>query len=284
MRDLRDIVRKMRSKWHSDLRRTEVLAESILSYCQNQVAGEAAKNTDMYHYIKEVHDLTKPHDVVSADIQKVRVGREQDGGYVMIKPYSREKIAYSIGIEKDVSWDFMMAEAGYQIFQYDHTIRKLPMKNKAFHWKKLGLTGGVETERLKHLQTIINDNGHSGLQGMVLKADIEGYEWDMINNTHKDILAQFDQITLEIHDLLNKEAFDKHLAALRKLSETFAVIHIHPNNVSPIYFCGDLLLGNTLEITYVKKDAYKLEVSKCSLPTLLDNPNVGVADNMLGRW
>ena len=44
------------------------------------------------------------------------------------------------------------------------------------HGKKIGLTGLDETEELKHLSSLINENGHSEDYGMVLKMDIEGWE------------------------------------------------------------------------------------------------------------
>ncbi len=142
MKGVKQTVKSLRNTWHNDLHRPDILLESVLSYCQNEFAGDSAKETDMYKYISEIHSLTKIHSVVSNGYEKCRVGRERDGGYVMVKPFSREKIAYSLGIAADVSWDLEMADADYQIYQYDHTINALPEQNKSFHWKKVGVIGG----------------------------------------------------------------------------------------------------------------------------------------------
>lgn len=284
MSKIKNRIKKMRDKWHNDLKRNNILIESLLSYCQNQFVSESAKDSDMYKYISEVHTLTKIHDIITPGVEKIRVGRDYDGGYVMAKPYSREKIAYSFGINRDVSWDMQMASEGYQIYQYDHTITRLPEQNEAFHWRKLGLTGMGETKSLKTLKTLIRENGHENESGMVLKMDIEGYEWDVFLNADADTLEQFDQITVEFHNLLSIDMANKHLQVFRKLAESFVAIHVHANNYGMVYYCGDLLMPMSLELTFVKSDLFEVASSETAFPTFLDRPNDGHADNMIGRW
>ena len=54
-------------------------------------------------YVKQVHLHFPIKDVVDYDY--VRVGREYDGGYVMVNDFKDVKNAYSCGINDDVSWD-----------------------------------------------------------------------------------------------------------------------------------------------------------------------------------
>lgn len=58
----------------------------------------------------------------------VRIGRKNDGGYVMFDDFESRKYAYSIGIADDVSWDRDIASRGLDVYMYDHTIQGLPEK------------------------------------------------------------------------------------------------------------------------------------------------------------
>ena len=54
-------------------------------------------------YVKQVHSRLPIMDVVGYDY--VRVGRDYDGGYVMVDDFKDVKNAYSCGINDDISWD-----------------------------------------------------------------------------------------------------------------------------------------------------------------------------------
>lgn len=260
---------------------------SIFSFCLNEVIRRQTniEQTDIYQYYKKLHHLTALWKITDPMVQKCRVGRAHDGGYVMIQPFSSRKIAYSIGICDDVSWDKEMAEYGYEIYQYDHTIESLPEENEAFHWKKTGLTGLAETEELKNLATIIQENGHETCAGMLLKMDIEGYEWDLLRTCSQDILNQFDQIVMEIHWLNDCCAYEKILAGLENLTRSHAVVHVHGNNFRYAAFCGDMITPDVMEITLVKKDLYHMEAADRSCTEEIDQVNrANSQDIWTGIW
>lgn len=260
---------------------------SIFSFCLNDNAkkNDDIRSTEIYKYYERLHKLTRCKDVVSDGVRKVRVGRKNDGGYVMLEPISREKIAYSLGICDDVSWDKDMADRGYEIYQYDHTIEGLPEKNNRFHWFKVGLTGQEETENLKQLETLIKSNGHNDVSGMVLKMDIEGYEWDVLLNTDRRILTKFDQITMEVHGLNDISNSDKIIKVFEKLSVDFDVIHIHGNNYRYAVFCGDYITPDVLEITMAKKGLYGVSEDDLLLMKKIDEANnQGTQDIWMTKW
>lgn len=204
----------------------------------------------------------------------VRVGNDFDGGYLMAKPFSETPIAYSFGIAEDVSWDKQMAGEGYQIYQYDHTISKLPEENPAFHWEKLGITGEEETRQLKNLTTLMEHNDHRETQGMVLKMDVEGYEWDVLASLPEKVLLQFDQIVLEMHGIIGIENREKIVKVLENLACTHSVVHLHPNNNGSVDYCGDLLMPDLLEVTYLRKGLHPLVRYTGMMPRAQDRPCV----------
>lgn len=91
---------------------------NIWSYCQNEFMVKNDKellNSERYEYFKKIHNLLKIEELVNGSLE--RVGHDTDGGYIMARngrgwTYSREKIAYSLGIGADVAWDKHMAEGG----------------------------------------------------------------------------------------------------------------------------------------------------------------------------
>ena len=54
-------------------------------------------------YVKQVHQRLPIKDIVGYEY--IRVGRDHDGGYVMVDDFKNVKNAYSCGIDHDVSWD-----------------------------------------------------------------------------------------------------------------------------------------------------------------------------------
>lgn len=178
-----------------------------------------------------------------------------------------------------------MAKDGYEIFQYDHTIKKLPEQNVAFHWKKQGITGGSETSILKSLNTMIKENGHEQIYGMTLKIDVEGYEWDVLDNIDPETLNHFDQIVIEMHHILNYEKKDVILNAFKNLTQNHSLVHIHANNVGRVNYCGKMITPAVIEVTLVKNDLYKLEKSSLVLPSIIDQPNFGQLQEIyIGNW
>lgn len=258
---------------------------SVESFINNEVAMRQGvlEDSDEYRYLKKFHEILRPHLV--ENIKFTRVGRDDDGGYIMADSWNG-KIAYSLGICDDVSWDLDMAARGYEIFQYDHTIDKLPEENDLFHWFKIGLTGESETDQLKHLDTLIKSNGHENEHGMILKMDIEGYEWGVINQTDENIFNQFDQIVMELHDVATTDKKEEVLSAINKLNRTHAMVNIHANNnVRKRYFSGELVTSDALEITMLNRKNYILSECEMVVPTSRDQlNNVRYPEVFLGKW
>ena len=220
----------------------------------------------VYDRIRSITDRLRVFD---APVSYIRTGRDYDGGYVMADCFSDCTVAYSLGICDDVSWDKDMAERNIDVYMYDHTIDGLPEQDTRFHFFKTGLAG-EDSGNLKTLGTIIRENDHENNKNMILKMDIEGWEWEVINQT--DCISQFSQIAVELHGLCD---FDNKniIPALDKLNETHIPVHIHANNCSPVMFFGGLVLPDALEVTYLRKTDFEFSENTRSFPTELDMVN-----------
>ena len=236
--------------------------------------------------VLSVLKLLRPASVVGH--RMIRIGRIYDGGYVMIDDFAGCDAAYSFGISNEVSWDRQMADYGLDIYQYDHTIDQLPEQHSRFKWHKIGIAAEPDSEsRLDTLANLVAANGHADAD-LILKCDIEGFEYEMFASTPSGVLNRFRQIVVEMHNFerltdLNyaKMVFD----ALSNLSLTHQVVHVHANN-----HCGYAILGATpvpsvLEFTFARKTNYQFRTCVTTFPTELDAPCYPLrADYSLGTF
>jgi hypothetical protein len=223
----------------------------------------------------------------SADHKKIRIGKECDGGYVMLDDFVGITAAYSIGICDEVSWDLNMAERGIEVFQYDHTIDALPLQHARFHWAKKGL-GAIVTADLETLPRLLERNGHRGRSDLLLKCDIEGCEWEVLAALPPECLQHFKQIVLEIHfmeRLVNPEFAMLVERAIGVLTADHRVVNVHANNHRPYSIVGGVPIPSVLELTLARAHDVRLEKTDEVFPTPLDTPCYrGRADFRVGPF
>lgn len=223
------------------------------------------------------------------DSQKIRVGRFFDGGYVMVDRFSGVEGAYSLGINDDVSWDLDIAAHGIPIFQYDPTIEALPEQHDLFNWKPVWIGGKVDqTTNTETLESLIEQNGHKDCNNLILKCDIEGGEWPLLQATPNHILRQFKQMVFEIHNLgFLATPFDANNVrrALLNLTASHHVVHVHANNLAGWLVVGGIPVPGCIEVTLVRKDEGVFTVSDEKFPSAIDMPcDPGQADLYLGGF
>ena len=128
-----------------------------------------------------IYQLLKPKSIKGK--KKVRIGSKKDGGYILLDDFENIRIAYSFGIDHEISFDKDLANKNIDVYMYDHTINKLPFYNDKFHWKKIGLTGKKEDKNnMKTIEELLKENGHTNEKNMILKIDIEGEEWNIFSD------------------------------------------------------------------------------------------------------
>ena len=252
VRELKDTVKETRANvahLQSELNHLRmVMAESRL-------ATDGRK-------LDEILALLKPMKVVGFD--KIRLGADHDGGYVMLDDFSGVTRAYSLGIYTEVSWDCAMADRGIRVSQFDYSIDKTPVPRPEFTFHK------------KRVESLA-DLGLAAQPGQILKIDIEGSEWGLFRQAAPGELPCFHQIFGEFHDFdrFYESAWQQTaVAALRRLNETHQLIHVHGNNWAPSFDTGKLKLPVSLELTYASKSKYKFAETDEKFPGPLDRPNI----------
>lgn len=224
-----------------------------------------------------------PWDV---DRPKVRIGRQRDGGYVLLEPLLPHQAMLSFGIGRDVSFELAMAERGHRVFLFDHTVAAPPASHDRFVFFREGISASAEGEGpLLPLARHMDRPGLSGAD-LILKMDVEGHEWDALACADAGLLERFQQITLEVHRLkhLSLPGFRKKAGSvLDKLNEQFTLFHVHANNACGVSLADGFVVPELLELSYVKTASVARRPSSTCYPTEIDFPNV-LAARDINLW
>lgn len=240
----------------------------------------------LHNGIKHVLGLVNP---CSVRCGKIRVGGAHDGGYVMANDFSKNEIAYSIGVGPQVFWDTDMANRGMEIYQYDHTVEAVPDAHDNFRYFKLGIgVDDISDPDLVTLERMLRNNGHQDKKNMILKMDVEHAEWDVLLAMDVEILKKFDQIVIEMHGFsyMSDKSFRTKVAiVLGKMSKYHRCVHVHANNYSSFNIIEGLAFPETIEVTYCIKDKFEFIEEPDFFPTDKDQPcNPDAPDLYLGQF
>jgi hypothetical protein len=242
-------------------------------------------------------NFAKSIEVYSVPYIKKRVGRNQDGGYVILDEISKNTdVLYSYGISDDWSFEEEFSNKFNCISRlYDHTIEIPKIENKNLIFKKEGLSS-KKTDFTDTLENHIDENlDHE--KSITLKIDIEWHEWDFFENIDLKILDKIDQIICEFHvipveyngshtpyftefhkniyDLMNQDIFEKYTKIIEKIKSTHILFHVHVNNSLSFMEHGKCKIPYLLECCFVnKKKSTVIDKKVDSFPVNgLDFPN-----------
>lgn len=181
-RTIYDKIRLLKILTNNDVREYKGMMECLLN--------DPDEKFCIYHLISTKLIIGKNH---------ILLGEKGDGCYVLLDDFENVKIAYSFGIGGNIHFDRELADRGIDVYMYDHTINSLPIQNPKFHWKKIGICGvGKKYENLKNLEELIVENGHTNQKNMILKIDVEHWEFESILYLKEDTLKNLNILPLNI--------------------------------------------------------------------------------------
>lgn len=229
-------------------------------------------------------NIFKPHKSIKSNL--IRIGPKKDGGYVIDKRVIKKTdniVTFGLNDDWCFEKEFLKRNKNCKVLAYDHTVnlnfwikrfkndvisfiqlKKLTPKKILSIFKYIDYSFFF-SKKNKHYQKKIvankkKDNESTierilkNLQNILLKVDIEGDEYSIIN----DILRHKNKINLliiEFHYVL------KNFRKLKKflLNSNFKIIHIHANNFGGKEKNG---IPTTLEITLLNKKKFKISNEK----------------------
>ena len=224
-------------------------------------------------------------------LYKKGYGKEGDGTYVLppgLIQNVETTVLLSFGVFDDISFekDFHVEFPLIPIYAYDPTVAGLPEDISYISFFKWGLAGFSHPQKyLFSFSEILSKSGIQRNQKIILKIDIEGWEWSFLENINCEEF-NFSLITMELHffPLTSKKEtlflpweFTKKKKLLEKLLKSFYIFHIHANNYEYISFT-EFSFPTYLELTLIKKNDFIAEIQKdiksLHSPTIPENTDI----------
>jgi len=170
---------------------------------------------------------------------KVRIGSKYDGGYIIIDNLCNYDVLLSCGIANDDTFEhYFVNKHNTKCFAFDGTINNIPRGHPNIHFfkKNIGITDN--TTDMKDLLKKYNN--------IFLKMDIEGSEYEWINNLSDIELNKLKQICIEFHlehECSNHINLNTKLNAIKKLANTHYCVHFHGNNWRSTTLIGEKIIN-----------------------------------------
>ena len=187
-----------------------------------------------------------------------RLGRNGDGGYLLPDDLEGIEACFSPGVDKNSSFEFECAEIGMSVFLADASVDGPAIENRSFRFLKKFI-GATSNGNYITLTNWIKSQDIGAYSELLLQMDIEGAEYETILSTEKEILQRFRILVVELHfldEFWSLPFFRVAKAALQKLLETHAVVHIHPNNSQGLVVVDGLPTPRVAEFTFLRRDRF----------------------------
>jgi hypothetical protein len=184
----------------------------------------------------------------------IRLGSFYDGGYVVIDDFSRRDVLVSLGIGDNAEFECNIANKIERVIAFDHTIDAMPETTSNIEFNKLGVKGKL-VDNFVTLSSIIENIPAEN--DLLLKIDIEGWEWEVLKSISETEISRFRQIIGEFHGFSKAESLETINQVLTKILRNFIVVNVHANNWGKYDMIKRLPIADVIEITFVRKDSYE---------------------------
>jgi len=220
--------------------------------------------------------------IYDISLQKKRIGKPYDGGYVVFDLPGGYDAMISGGISNDISFEqAFLNENPVPCFAYDGTIERLPENDSRIQFIRKNI-GNRETETLSNLHETLDPYSN-----VFMKIDIEGHEFRVFPTFSEDQMKKIKQLVIEIHtpgdirlhptyfrgllDITHQHMF----TMLEKINRTHTLAHLHPNNGCKTHMVEGIMLPNVFECTFIRNDfVHTKQPNKGLIPQPIDMPNV----------
>lgn len=215
-------------------------------------------------------------------IDKVRVGRPFDGGYVVPADFATMVdglLAFGVGDDLSFENDFCDRHPG-RTLAFDHTIDAPPYRRARVEFVPKGLA----TSASATMTTLDKLLSKGPFERPMIKMDIEGAEWKVLASCSDRVFERVPIMVFELHGMLANTPMQN--LVLTRLLAHHEPVHVHANNVGPVLDVAGHAYPEWLEVTFLRRDLIDvLEPDRGAYPTRHDYPNwSGGADVALGWW
>lgn len=205
----------------------------------------------------------------------VRIGRDFDGGYIVTeKMVQASSCVFGYGVGGDVSFEADYVQlTSRPAYLFDHTVSQLPTGTS--NSDKLVFTcEGVGPRKTGPLDTVAShlQRFGEGHENVIVKMDIEGSEYEVLENLTPAEWSKIGGLVVEFHGLSRAENRRCLAALLLKLAPFYFVAHVHGNNCGSVVKLNGVDFPTIIEVTFAKGPANSVSTS-CYPVKGIDQPN-----------
>ena len=211
-----------------------------------------------------------------------RVGKNNDGGYVICNLPGEYDLFISGGISDDISFEqhFLNMYPNLKCYAFDGTVNSLPTNDQrvTFIKKNIGKYDSLKTTNLKSYMERFNN--------IFMKIDIEGHEFRLFPEL-EDYMSKIKQLVLEVHSPGDIKLHQNYFKGLEDIDHSFmfnmfaminkthTLVHVHANNGCQSHVYDGVILPNVFECTFIRNDFVTDKVpNKTPLPLPIDMKNI----------
>lgn len=224
-----------------------------------------------YNTLKQLVDALK---AVAIDEELIRIGSEHDGGYLLPDIIDSIDACFSPGVGPHSTFEKSLASRGIDVYLADYSVDNPTLPDDKFHFIKKFI-GAINNDTFMTLESFIHQTPYKENKNLLLQMDIEGYEYEVLNQCSTQALQQFKIIVIEFHYmhlLFSYPMFKMMQNAFLKLLQTHLCVHIHPNNCCYSASYNEISTASAMEFTFVRKDSITTSADKqLTFPHPLDS-------------
>ena len=214
---------------------------------------------------------------------KRRVGKPNDGGYVIAELPGSYDLFLAGGVSDDISFEtsFLDIHPDLECYAFDGTVKSLPQQDSRVKFvnKNLAPDNSDSTTNMREYMTDKHD--------IFMKMDIEGHEFRVLPTLFEDNRIQsIKQLVVEIHSPADIQMFPDYFKGLsdiknphmfrlfENLNKTHTLVHFHANNACKMNVVDGIKLPHVFELTYIRNEFAPEKIQNTHpLPTSLDMRN-----------
>lgn len=213
---------------------------------------------------------------VDPGIELIRIGGNNDGGYLVPDDLEGIRFCFSPGVNTIANFEYECLQRGIPSFLADYSVDAPPIELKGCRFVKK-FVGAYNNEIFMTLEKWVSESLPEGFKDdLILQMDIEGCEYQTLLATPVAILEKFRIMIVEFHNfhnLDNIEYYNLVNVTIEKVREGFVPVHLHANNFASLHNVNGVVMPSIFEVTFLRKDRVKRTRALKRLPHLLDQPN-----------
>lgn len=238
--------------------------------------GRATKREELFAFLEAI----RPFEFNGS---LIRVGSKGDGGYLMPQDCFNAKACFSPGVDVTADFELEFASEGVPCFLADFSVASPPINHPLFKFKKKFIGNPINQNFIRFDDWV--DSCVKDARRLVLQMDVEGHEFDAINQVDSEFLKRFQALSIEFHSmdhLIYRKTFENISVVFNKLLEGHFVAHIHANNNTSPFVAHRRIIPRVFEITFLSRLGYERSSQFTELPNKLDakcnvkNPDIDI--------